>query len=41
MDEAYAELGTGRVDVVINSLPNLLEAERTRPDMFESGRHLR
>ncbi|MGY2463901.1 transporter substrate-binding domain-containing protein [Vreelandella sulfidaeris] len=35
VDEAYAELGTGRVDVVINSLPNLLEAERTRPDMFE------
>ena len=33
--EAYAELGTGRVDVVINSLPNLLEAERTRPDVFE------
>ncbi len=35
VDEAYAELGTGRVDVVINSLPNLLEAERTRPDVFE------
>lgn len=35
VDEAYAELGTGRVDVVINSLPNLLEAERTRPDIFE------
>ncbi|MCA8863052.1 MULTISPECIES: transporter substrate-binding domain-containing protein [Halomonadaceae] len=35
VDEAYAELGTGRVDVVINSLPNLLEAERTRPEVFE------
>lgn len=35
VDEAYAELGTGRVDVVINSLPNLMEAERTRPDVFE------
>ena len=35
VDEAYAELGTGRVDVVIASLPNLLEAERTRPDVFE------
>ncbi|HBS17737.1 MAG TPA: ABC transporter substrate-binding protein [Halomonas sp.] len=35
VDEAYAELGTGRVDGVINSLPNLLEAERTRPDVFE------
>ncbi|WP_249977855.1 transporter substrate-binding domain-containing protein [Vreelandella olivaria] len=34
VDEAYAELGTGRVDVVVNSLPNLLEAERTRPDVF-------
>lgn len=35
VDEAYAELGTGRVDVVINSLPNLMEAERTRPEVFE------
>lgn len=35
VDEAYADLGTGRVDVVINSLPNLLEAERTRPEVFE------
>ncbi|SNY96715.1 transporter substrate-binding domain-containing protein [Halomonas sp. hl-4] len=35
VDEAYAELGNGRVDVVINSLPNLLEAERTRPEVFE------
>jgi polar amino acid transport system substrate-binding protein len=34
VDEAYAELGTGRVDVVVNSLPNLMEAERTRPDVF-------
>ncbi|KPQ21473.1 transporter substrate-binding domain-containing protein [Halomonas sp. HL-93] len=35
VDEAFAELGNGRVDVVINSLPNLLEAERTRPEVFE------
>lgn len=35
VDEAYADLGNGRVDVVINSLPNLMEAERTRPDTFK------
>ncbi len=34
VDEAYADLGTGRVDIVVNSLPNVLEAERTRPDVF-------
>lgn len=34
VDEAYADLGTGRVDIVVNSLPNVLEAERTRPDIF-------
>ncbi len=33
-DEAYADLGAGRLDAVVNSLPNLLEAERTRPDVF-------
>ncbi|WP_148254429.1 transporter substrate-binding domain-containing protein [Aidingimonas lacisalsi] len=35
VDEAYADLGNGRVDVVINSLPNLMEAARTRPDTFK------
>lgn len=34
-NEAYADLGTGRVDAVVNSLPNLLEAARQRPDVFE------
>lgn len=34
-NEAYADLANGRVDVVINSLPNLLEAARVRPDVFE------
>ncbi|MGO6723031.1 transporter substrate-binding domain-containing protein [Rhizobium ruizarguesonis] len=33
--EAYADLGTGRIKAVINSLPNLLEAARQRPDVFE------
>ena len=33
--EAYADLGTGRIRAVVNSLPNLLEAARQRPDMFE------
>lgn len=32
--EAYADLATGRIDAVANSLPNLLEAARTRPDVF-------
>lgn len=32
--EAYADLATGRIDAVANSLPNLLEAERQRPDVF-------
>ncbi|MCP1676480.1 polar amino acid transport system substrate-binding protein [Natronocella acetinitrilica] len=35
VDEAYADLAAGRVDAVVNSLPNVLEAERTRPDVFE------
>ena len=33
--EAYADLGAGRIRAVINSLPNLLEATRQRPDVFE------
>lgn len=32
--EAYADLATGRIDAVANSLPNLLEAERQRPELF-------
>jgi polar amino acid transport system substrate-binding protein len=34
-NEAYADLGAGRLQAVVNSLPNLLEAARQRPDMFE------
>jgi polar amino acid transport system substrate-binding protein len=33
--EAYADLGAGRLDAVVNSLPNQLEAARQRPDVFE------
>lgn len=33
--EAYADLGAGRIRAVVNSLPNLLEAARQRPDVFE------
>lgn len=33
--EAYADLGAGRLAAVVNSLPNLLEAARQRPDVFE------
>ena len=33
--EAYADLGSGRIRAVVNSLPNLLEAARQRPDVFE------
>ena len=33
--EAYADLGAGRTQAVVNSLPNLLEAARERPDAFE------
>lgn len=33
--EAYADLGAGRIQAVVNSLPNLLEAARQRPDLFE------
>lgn len=32
--EAYADLAAGRIDAVVNSLPNLLEAARQRPDAF-------
>lgn len=34
-NEAYADLAAGRVDAVVNSLPNLLQAEKTRSDTFE------
>lgn len=33
--EAYADLAAGRIQAVVNSLPNLLEAARQRPDAFE------
>lgn len=33
--EAYADLAAGRIRAVVNSLPNLLEAARRRPDVFE------
>jgi len=33
--EAYADLAAGRIRAVVNSLPNLLEAARQRPDVFE------
>jgi polar amino acid transport system substrate-binding protein len=33
--EAYADLAAGRIRAVVNSLPNLLEAQRQRPDVFE------
>lgn len=32
--EAYADLANGRIEAVANSLPNLLEAARQRPDVF-------
>ncbi len=34
-NEAYADLATGRLDGVVNSLPNLLEARRLRPQLFD------
>ncbi|CAO1669469.1 transporter substrate-binding domain-containing protein [Salinicola sp. NYA28a] len=34
-DEAYADLAAGRVDAVVNSLPNLLDVQKQRPDMFK------
>jgi polar amino acid transport system substrate-binding protein len=33
-NEAYADLAAGRIDAVVNSLPNLLEAAAQRPDVF-------
>lgn len=33
-NEAYADLATGRIDAVANSLPNLLDAQKTRPELF-------
>ncbi len=33
--EAYADLGAGRTQAVVNSLPALLEAARQRPEAFE------
>ena len=34
-NEAFADLAAGRISAVCNSLPNLLELVRTRPDVFE------
>ena len=34
-NEAFADLAAGRISAVCNSLPNLLELVRTRPDTFE------
>ena len=34
-NEAYADLAVGRIRAVCNSLPNLLELVRARPDTFE------
>ena len=34
-DEAYADLAAGRIQAVVNNLPNALELQLTRPDMFE------
>lgn len=33
-NEAYADLAAGRLDAVVNSLPNLMELTRQRPDVF-------
>ena len=33
--EAYADLSVGRIAGVVNSLPNLIEAAKERPDVFE------
>lgn len=33
--EAYADLAAGRIEGVVNSLPNLLEAAKERPELFE------
>jgi polar amino acid transport system substrate-binding protein len=34
-NEAYADLAAGRVDAVVNSLPNLLHLQKQRPEVFE------
>ena len=34
-NEAFADLAAGRISAVCNSLPNLLELVRTRPDTFK------
>lgn len=34
-NEAYADLGAGRLDAVAQSLPNLLDVAKKRPDVFE------
>lgn len=34
-DEAYADLAAGRTSAVTNSLPNLFELARKRPDVYE------
>ncbi|MFY0310881.1 transporter substrate-binding domain-containing protein [Leisingera sp. D0M16] len=34
-NEAYADLAAGRIQAVANSLPNLLEAQRARPELFQ------
>ncbi len=34
-NEAFADLAAGRISAVCNSLPNLLELVRTRPETFE------
>src|SRR5262245_57081513 len=33
--EAYADLYVGRIAGVVNSLPNLIEAAKERPDVFK------
>lgn len=34
-DQAYADLAAGRIEGVVNSLPNVLQAAKKRPDIFE------
>lgn len=36
-NEAYADLGAGRIDAVVNSLPNLLYLQAQRGDAFETA----
>lgn len=35
INEAYSDLGAGRLDAVAQSLPNLLDVAKKRPDVFE------